>query len=95
MIRALRIVMIVWGAIGILMGLAFIFIPEQLRSMMGYETGPAYIKYFLAALGVAWVVLSTFIIIAARDPLKNISWVQAANRPRFSHLRTRGHRAYY
>jgi hypothetical protein len=45
---------------------------------MGYETGPAYIQYFLALLGVTFIVVSAFIIRAAQDPLKHIMWVQFA-----------------
>jgi glucan phosphoethanolaminetransferase (alkaline phosphatase superfamily) len=78
MIRGLKIAMIVWAVIGIVMGIAFIFFPTQLRDTMGYETGPAYIQYFLALLGVAFIALGAFIIRAAQDPLKHIMWVQFA-----------------
>lgn len=76
MIKALRVVMIVWAIIMILYGLAFIFVPEQLGAMSGYEKGPAYLAYLLALLGVAFIVPSVFVIIAARDPLRNIMWVK-------------------
>ena len=78
MIRGLKVAMIVFGAIGILHGLTLIFIPEQLGAMMGYAKGPAYVAYFLAMLGICVIVPSAFLIVAARDPLKHIMWVQFA-----------------
>ena len=76
MIKALRVVMIVWAIIMILYGLAFIFVPEQLGAMSGFEKGPAYVAYLGALLGVSWIVPAVFVIIAARDPLRNIMWVK-------------------
>ena len=79
MLKALKVLLIIWAATGILLGLAFLFVPEQLGAMQGYETGPAYIPYFLAMLGIGMIVPSVFIIVAmTRDLLKNILWVQMA-----------------
>ena len=78
MIRGLRVVMTVWAALGIVLGLGLVFMPEQLGSMQGYARGPAYIPYFLALLGTAFIALGVFLIVAARDPLKNILWVRFA-----------------
>ena len=78
MIRGLKVVMIVWAAIAILLGLAYIFLPSQLGEMGGFEKGPAWVHYILALLGICFIVSGAFIIIAARDPLKNIRWVQFA-----------------
>ena len=76
MIRALKVTMIVWGIIGILFGLAYIFAPTQLGDMLGYEEGPEYVHAMLASLGGCFIAVSVFIILAARDPLQNISWVK-------------------
>ncbi len=78
MIKALRVTMMVWGILGILFGLAYIFVPLQLGSMMGYEKGPAYVAYMLAGLAGFLISISVFIIIAARDPLRHINWVKFA-----------------
>jgi len=79
MIKGLKIVMIIWGAIGIVAGLAHIFFLNQLVDLAGMEKGPAYMPWQGAALGVSWVVPCVFLIIAAvRDPLKHIMWVQFA-----------------
>jgi hypothetical protein len=78
MIKALRVTMIVYAAIGILFGLAYIFVPRQLGAMFGHEAGPEYVAALAAALGVSFVSACIFLIIAARDPLKHILWVKYA-----------------
>jgi len=78
MIKGLKVAMIVWSAIGILTGLVLIFAPEQFVSMSGFDKGPAYVSYFLALVGIAWTLPGIFVIIAARDPLKHIMWLQMA-----------------
>jgi len=78
MIKALKATMIMYAVIGILVGLAFIFVPRQLGAMMGYEAGPAYLATMAAALGSSFISACIFLIIAARDPLKNILWVKYA-----------------
>lgn len=76
MIKGLKVAMILWSAIGGLTALEYIFVPQQM--LAGFEKGPAYLPYFLMLIGNAWIVCSVFVIIAARDPLKHIMWVQAA-----------------
>ena len=78
MIKALKVTMIVYAAVGILFGLAYIFIPRQLGAMFGHEAGPAFVAALAAALGVSFVSACVFLIIAARDPLKHILWVKFA-----------------
>ena len=78
MIKALKVTMIVWGVIGILFGLAYIFVPRELGTMLGYEQGPAYVPYMLTGLAGCFISISVFIIVAARDPLRHINWVKFA-----------------
>jgi hypothetical protein len=80
MLKALKILIIIWAATGILLGLGMVFAPQQMGAMMGYETeGPAYILYLLASIGVMLIMSSSFLIAAmTRDLLKNILWVQFA-----------------
>ena len=79
MLKALKVTMIVWAVLHIILGLAFIFIPRELGEMFGYVTeGPEYILSFLASLGVGMIAPSVFLIAAARDPLRYISWVKFA-----------------
>ena len=78
MIKALKVTMIVYAVVGILFGLAYVFVPRQLGAMFGFEEGPAHVAAMAAALGVSWVAACIFLIIAARDPLKHILWVKYA-----------------
>ncbi len=78
MIKALKVTMIVWGIVGILFGLVNIFIPTQLGEMFGYEKGPEHVYAAFASLGGCLIAVSVFVIAAARDPLRNISWVKFA-----------------
>ena len=78
MIKALKVTMIVYAAIGILFGLGFIFVPHQLGAMLGHEAWPASVAALAAELGVCFVSACIFLIIAARDPLKHILWVKYA-----------------
>jgi len=75
MTKALKVIMIVYAAVGILFGLAMIFIPDR---MADWFNGPAptdYEKYLTASLGAANIAAAVFIIMAARDPVRNTSWV--------------------
>ena len=78
MIKPLKVTMIVYAVIGILFGLAYIFIPRQLGAMFGHEEGPASMAAMAAALGVSFVSACIFLIIAAQDPIKHILWVKYA-----------------
>ena len=78
MIKPLKVTMILYAVVGILFGLAYIFIPRQLAAMFGHGEGPAYIAALAAALGVSFVAACVFLIIAARDPIKHILWVKYA-----------------
>ena len=79
MIKGLKVAMIIWAAIAILVGLAYIFFPSQLGEMGGFEKGPAWVAYILALLGICYIATGAFVIVAAvRDPLKHIMWVQFA-----------------
>ena len=78
MIKALRVTMIVYAVIGLLFGLAYIFIPHQLAAMAGFEEGPEHLAALAVGLGISFVAACIFIIIAARDPIKHILWVKYA-----------------
>ncbi len=76
MIKALKVTMILYAAIGILFGLAYIFVPRQLGAMFGHEV--ALVSDLAAPFGVCLVAVGIFLIIAARDPIKHILWVKYA-----------------
>jgi hypothetical protein len=78
MLRALKVSMFVYAIIGILFGLGFLFLPNGMADMAGFTRPTGSHLLDLAYLGVSWITISVFIVIAARSPLENILWVKAA-----------------
>jgi hypothetical protein len=83
MIKALKVTMIVYGVIGILVGLMMIFIPKQMSEWFNAPTitdtvAINNIHYLLASFGLANIAAAAFLIMASRDPIKNIIWVKFA-----------------
>jgi hypothetical protein len=78
MIRALKVVLIVFGVIGILQGLWLVILPGQAASMSGVSEVSGYLKYIMVCLGICLIAPSVFLIVAARDPLRHINWVKFA-----------------
>jgi hypothetical protein len=78
MIRALKVALILYGAISILLGLLLIVVPQQAASMWGFE-GISDIGVYIAALcGISFVAPGVGLIIAGQDPLRHITWVKFA-----------------
>jgi hypothetical protein len=78
MIKGLKAVMIVWGVIHVLLGLVFIFFPVQFAPMMGFGKLDNSSIYMAALCGLTFLSAGVWLIIAARDPLRNIMWVNFA-----------------
>ena len=78
MIRGLKIALIVYGVIGILLGLALLVAPYQVASMFGFGEIADYVPYYMALLGISFIAPSFWLIVAGRDPLRHITWVKFA-----------------
>jgi hypothetical protein len=76
MLKALRVTMIVWAVFHIILGLVLVVAPYQAADMFGFEEAASYLVYIAALLGACYIIVSVWIILAARDPLRNISWVR-------------------
>lgn len=63
MTKALKITMGIYGIGGTLVGLSYLFFPREDVRMV---------------LGASLVAVGTFVVIAARDPIRNILWVRFA-----------------
>ncbi len=68
--------MIVYAVIGILFGLTFIFLPSIVAGMFGLDAVPPTTSAIGAVLGASFISACIFLIVAARDPIKNILWVK-------------------
>jgi hypothetical protein len=78
MAKALKVVMIVYAVTGILFGLATILVPEQMAEWFSGPVPSDYERYLMASLGMANIAAAVFIIMAARDPIRNMNWVKFA-----------------
>jgi len=76
MSTALRVVLIVYGAVLLLMGLGGIILPEQVSGMFGVEEYNDNMIYMTMAVSVFSLAAGIWIIVAARDVLRNIIWVK-------------------
>jgi hypothetical protein len=76
MSTALKVVLIVYGAILLLMGIGGIVLPEQVSGMFGVEESGDSIIYMTMAVSVFSLVSGVWILVAARDILRNIIWVK-------------------
>ena len=78
MVKALRVVLIVYGAILLLMGLGGIIIPDQVSGLFGIEEITDDIMYLAAIVSTFSLSIGIWLIIVGRDPLGNIYWVKFA-----------------
>ncbi len=78
MIKTLKVAMIVFAVVEIIFGLLIIFSPDKLLSMAGVSEVTGYLKYIMALLGICLITPSIFLIMAARDPVRQINWVRFA-----------------
>jgi len=82
MLKALKVILIIYGAIAVVMGVLHIFAPDMLMSMMGLEDMPAACMsalYSMAMVGVSFVAGGVYLIVAGtRDIIRHIYWVQFA-----------------
>lgn len=76
MIKALRVVMIVFGAIGIFAGLSNIVIPDQGARLYGFGEIADYVRWISALGGASFVAAGVWVIAASRDPIRHIYWVK-------------------
>jgi hypothetical protein len=78
MVKALRVFLIAYGALGILTGLAFILVPGQFTQTFGFPAVTDYISVLTSKIGFSYIAVCIFIIIGARNPIKHIVLVKLA-----------------
>jgi hypothetical protein len=82
MIKSLKVVLIIYGAISAVMGVMHIFAPDLLTAMMGLGEMPAACSpalYAMAMVGISFIAGGVYLIVAGtRDIIRHIYWVQFA-----------------
>ena len=76
MLRALRVVMIIYGVILVLGGIAGMVIPDQVAKLADVEEIDGYTKSIIITLGAIRLASGVWVIAASRDLLHNIYWVK-------------------
>jgi hypothetical protein len=76
MVKALRVVMIVFGAVGIIAGLFDIILPDQFAKMYGFGAMADWVRWSSALGGASFLAAGVWVIVAAQDPIKHILWVK-------------------
>jgi hypothetical protein len=81
-LKALKVILIVYGALAVVMGVLQAFFPGVIHDMMNLGEMPDACNpglYALAMSGISLIAGGIFLIIAgSRDILRNILWVQFA-----------------
>jgi hypothetical protein len=81
-LKALKVILIVYGALAVVLGVLQAFFPAVISAMMDLGDMPDVCSpglYALAASGCSLIAGGIFLIIAgSRDILRNILWVQFA-----------------
>ena len=76
--KALKLVMAIYGVGGSLFGLSYVFLPEQMAELQGAEELSAFLVATKMVLGASLIAAGVFLVLAARDPIRNILWVRFA-----------------
>lgn len=78
MTRALKTTMTIYGTTGSLFGVSYLLLPRLMSELQGAEDSSAFLVATKMALGASLVPVGVFLLIASRDPIKNIVWVRFA-----------------
>ncbi len=77
MIKALKVTLIVAAIVSLINGAMMLFIPAQVGVMYNFPKFPIEAYYLVSMLGAMFVMLAVGFFLAARDPARHRTWVQA------------------
>lgn len=78
MTKALRIVLATYGIGLTVVGLSYLFLPEEMSELQGAEELSAFLIGTKMVLGASLLAAGVFLVIASRDLIRNILWVRFA-----------------
>lgn len=76
MMKKMTYLLYVIGAIQIILGLFYLFLPEFFLRSIGHNIPPADIYYPLAMLAARFIAYGIAFIYIAKEPLKYILWIK-------------------
>ncbi|MCP2605060.1 hypothetical protein NLC29_02780 [Candidatus Aminicenantes bacterium AH-873-B07] len=77
MIKALKVTLLVAAIVAFFWGILMLIAPGFAGSLANFPEFSKEAKYFVGLLGAVYVALGVGFVLASRDPVKNIAWVQA------------------
>ena len=63
------------GLVQIVLGLIFLFVPNQFASAIGLEIPPAWVLWMFGDMGARFLGFGIGMFVAANDPVNNRSWI--------------------
>ena len=76
--RGMKIVLILYGAVHVVLGVPFIIAPQWTSNIFGIGEIAVYVPYLMALLGGAFIALAFLLIVAGLNPLEHITVVKYA-----------------
>jgi len=73
---ALRYLLLLDAVLLFLLGAALIFMPRQIEAAFGFRDLPQGVHYLVGLWGCVFATMAIGYFAAARDPLRNVVWVQ-------------------
>lgn len=74
--RVLRFLLVLDSAVLFLLGVSFIFLPQQVLLAFHFRDLPVGVNYLIGLWGCVFATLAMGYFFAAMDPIRNIVWVQ-------------------
>lgn len=76
MMRSLRFLLVLDSAVLFLLGVLFIFLPQQVLLAFHFRDLPVGVSYLIGLWGCVFATLAIGYFFAAVDPVRNIVWIQ-------------------
>lgn len=76
-LTVLKVVLGIVGAIQVVFGLAYLFMPAQFNQALGFSPVLPWTDYMARIAGARFLALAFGMYLAFRDPRKHITWIQA------------------
>jgi hypothetical protein len=77
MIKALKIILVVAAIVAFFWGTVMLIVPGLAGSLINFPEFSKEAKYIASLLGAVYFALGVGFVLASRDPIKNIAWIQA------------------
>ena len=74
--KKLRILLRVVGVVQLVLGAAYLFVPEAFMASMKLSPAPTDTNYALGMLAARFIAYGIGMFVIARDPVRNLFWIK-------------------